>query len=165
MYYKILATLFALSVFFNGYCYALDPVLNNIREPNFGDIVFIPGSCRLNYATGEVTDLGGSNTCVDGTKGVVGKYNIIANAERQVSIKILQRDNEGDNLLFIPEGELVSSFETIVITPNVAQQINSGATGVITINLGGRLYVNQFLTPSTNYTLTKIDGIEWSELP
>ena len=165
MFYKTLTTVLTLSLFLNTYCYALIPVLNNIREPNFGEIVFIPGSCHLDYVSGEVTDIGGSTTCINGTTGIVGKYNIIANAERQVSIKILQRDNEGDNLLFIPEGELVSSAETIVIIPNVAQEINSGATGVITINLGGRLYVTQFLTPSTDYSVTKIDGIEWSQLP
>lgn len=157
------SVLFYLLFSFNVYA-QITPVMNIIREPDFGELVFVPGSCLLDYQTGQVTDLVASNTCINAS-GTVGKYQLVVNSNTLVSIKILQRDNEGDNLMFVPEGQLVSSVQTIDITPNIAQQINSGATGVITINLGGRLYINQYLNPSSTYHLTKEDGIEWSELP
>lgn len=158
-----------LLVFFLGLIsfknYAITPSFHVNKKINFGLVFFITGHCTMDHDTGAITASTPSKMCGSNGNGTRGYYSIIANPNKQISFKINQRNNEGDGFLYIPAGELVSDTETIVITPNVAQQINSGSSGVVNIYLGGQFFIVSQASPSTNYTIMKTDGIEWSELP
>jgi hypothetical protein len=145
--------------------YALTPSFSVNKEISFGLVLFIPGNCTMDHNSGAITVSNPSKMCGSNGNGVRGYYTIIANSNTQISIKISQRDNEGDGFLYIPAGELVSDFETVVIIPNTTQQIDSGSSGVVNIFLGGQLLIVSPTTPSSNITFTKVAGIEWSELP
>ncbi|MCP4321440.1 MAG: hypothetical protein GY951_18520 [Psychromonas sp.] len=144
---------------------AVTPSFHVNKAINFGLVLFITGNCTMDHNTGVITDSNPSKMCGSNGNGTRGYYTIIANPNKQISFKIDQRNNEGDGFLYIPAGELSSDFETVAITPNIAQQINSGSSGVVNIYLGGQFFIVSPASPSTPFTLTKIDGIEWSELP
>jgi hypothetical protein len=141
------------------------PFLNTDREINFGAVLFVPGNCTMSHVNGSFSNINPAMMCGTGGNATPGRYVIFADPNQQVSIKLLQRDNQGDGLMFIPEGELVSDTETHTITAGVAQEIDSGASGIVTINVGGRLFVLTSLSPSSNFEFTLVDGIEWSVLP
>lgn len=160
---------FLISIFLSGFgamAYAdITPYLTTDKEISFGHVLFISGNCTMSHTDGTFTLSNPDVMCGYASKGVPGRYVIIANPNRQISINILQRNNDGDGFIFIPEGEFISDFETVAITVNVAQQINSGTSGVVNIQVGGRLFINSQTTPNSNFNLIKVDGIEWSELP
>lgn len=148
--------------FANAY---ITPYLITYSEVGFGKVMFTNGNCTLDHDTGEVSNSTPDYMCnLDGSS-VAGYYRIIANPNKQVSIKILQRDNTGDGFIYIPGGELSSDAETLVITPNIAQEIDSGSNGNIYIRLGGTLHITKDVAPSKEFVLTRAEGIEWSELP
>ena len=63
------------------------------------------------------------------------------------------------------EQVLVSDTETFPFTAGVAEEIDSGVSGIVTINVGGRLFVLTSISPSSNIEFTLVDGIEWSIVP
>ena len=146
-------------------CYAVTPSFHVNKEISFGLVLFIAGNCTMSHETGAITVSNPSKMCGAYGNGIRGYYTIIANPNKQISFKMDQRDNEGDGFLYIPAGELVSDFETVVIIPNTSQQIDSGSSGIVNIYLGGQLLIVSPTTPSTSITFQKIAGIEWSELP
>jgi hypothetical protein len=142
----------------------ITPTFGIVKNIHFGAILFIPGNCQIDSNTAIITNLSPSTTCFNST-GTRGHYVIVANPNKQISIKINQRDNVGDGFVFIPNGELVSDAETLNITINVEQQIDSGTSGVVDIYIGGLFLSSEQLLPSTDYFFEKPDGIEWTELP
>lgn len=141
------------------------PIFGTNEEINFGPVLFITGNCTMNHINGSFSDVNPAVMCGVGGRGTPGRYVIITDPNKQVQIEILQRDNQGDGILFIPQGELISDTETHTITPGIAQEIDSGASGVVNIHLGGRLFILSYQNPSSNIEVTLIDGIEWSVLP
>lgn len=146
-------------------CYALTPSFHVNKEISFGLVLFIAGNCTMSHETGAITVSNPSKMCGAYGGGIRGHYTIIANPNKQIRFKMDQRDNEGDGFLYIPAGESVSDFETVVIIPNTIQQIDSGSSGIVNMYLGGQLLIVSPTTPSTSVTFTKVAGIEWSELP
>lgn len=141
------------------------PFLNTDREINLGAVLFVPGNCTMSHSNGSFSNINPAMMCGSGGTGTPGRYVIFAEPNQQVSIKLLQRDNQGDGLMFIPEGELVSDTETLPFTAGVAEEIDSGVSGIVTINVGGRLFVLTSISPSSNIEFTLVDGIEWSIVP
>lgn len=145
--------------------YAVTPSFHVNKAISFGLVLFITGNCTMSHETGLITVSNPSQMCGSNGKGIQGYYTIIANPNKQISFRIDQRDNEGDGFLYVPAGELISDFETVTIIPNSTQQIDSGSSGIVNIYLGGQLFIVSPTTPSSSFTLTKVAGIEWSELP
>ena len=145
--------------------HALTPRLNINQEIDFGEVMFVPGNCTMNHQTGAFTLTNPAGKCGGYGNGTPARYVIIANPNKQVRIKLLQRTNSGDGYLFIPAGEIISDTETLSITPDIAQDIDSGTSGIIQINMGGSLYWSLPIAPGINVDFTREDGIEWSELP
>jgi hypothetical protein len=141
------------------------PFLNTDREINFGSVLFVPGNCTMSHVDGSFSNINPAVMCGTGGNGSPGRYVIFADPNRQVSVKLLQRDNSGDGLMFIPEGQLISDTETHAITAGVAQEIDSGVSGIVNIHVGGRLFVLTSISPSSSFEFTLEDGIEWSVLP
>jgi hypothetical protein len=153
---------------FDSYA-AITPRFFISEEVNFGVILFRNGNCTMDK-TGQITDANPSIMCGNANSGASGTYRageftIIANPNKQVEIKINQLDDQGDGIIYIPGGELISDFETVIIKPNVKQSINSGSSGTIEIKVAGQLFIANELFTSTEYELTIEEGIEWNELP
>jgi hypothetical protein len=149
---------------------AITPTFFINQDVNFGVILFRDGNCTMDHVTGQITDANPSIMCGDVNSGasgtsVAGEFIIVANPNKQVEIKINQLDNQGDGIIYIPRGELISDFETITITPNVKQSINSGSSGTIEIKVAGQLFITNEISPSKQFELTIEEGIEWNELP
>ncbi len=141
------------------------PVFIAYDEVSFGQVLFVSGNCTMSHVDGSFTFASPDSMCGAAGKGTPGHYLIITEPGKQVRIKVLQRDNEGDGFVYIPAGELISDAETLAITPNIAQDISSGAAGSVRIKLGGQLLILSPTTPSSSFNLIKVDGIEWSILP
>ena len=143
----------------------ITPVFGANDEIYFGAMLFIQGNCTMSHVDGSFSNINPAMMCGASGKGTPGHYSIVAEPNRMVSIKIIQRDNQGDGLLFVPTGELISDVETLAITPGTDQEINSGVSGVVDIRVGGSLYVLSPLSPGVDYQLEVSKGIEWSVLP
>lgn len=161
---KIIASIIVLFISFYGRA-DITPSFSVVQEISFGQTLFIPGNCYLDPETGYVSDLPPSIMCVATGTGKVGHYVIIANPNKQIRIKILQKNNDGDGFIFTPEGFIESDTHTEAITVNVAQEINSGNSGVVDIFIGGQLYSTEEISPSSIFSFERTDGIEWEELP
>lgn len=143
----------------------ITPVFGTNNEIAFGAILFVSGNCTMSHVDGSFSDVSPAVMCGTAGNGDPGRYVIIATPNKQVSIKVLQRNNQGDGIMFIPQGQLISDTETLTITPGIAQEIDSGLSGVVNIHLGGRLFVLSQINPGTQFEITLSEGIEWSVLP
>jgi hypothetical protein len=141
------------------------PFLTTENEIFFGKIMFRPGNCQMDHATGNIIVSNPDIMCDLEDQGIAGRYTIIAHPNKQVDIKFNRRNNEGDGFIFIPEGIIFSDVESLTITADSTQQLNSGISGIIRIQVGGRLFVTQQIAPSSTFTLNELAGIEWDELP
>lgn len=158
--------LLCLFMLYSNYTLAeIVPYFETNNEINFGSVLFVPGNCTMSHENGSFSNINPAVMCGAGGNGTPGRYVIVANPNQQISIKLLQRDNQGDNLMFIPQGELISYTETHTISAGVAQVIDSGATGVVNIHVGGRLFVLSTISPSSNIEFTYENGIVWSIVP
>lgn len=162
----LLRSLLLISMSANTFCYAdITPVLNTIQEVSLGQVLFTQGNCTISHVNGSFSNVNPGAMCGWEGNGTPGRFTIIANPSRQIRIKILQRTNEGDGFIFIPQGELLSDTETLSITSDVAQDIDSGPSGIVNIHMGGQFFMVSPAAPNTIYELIKVNGIEWSELP
>jgi len=138
----------------------ITPYIIETRTLLFGEVIFIPGSCTMAHDTMVITNITAQNICVDGI-GSSGSYRIFANPNKQVQIKINSHINSGNGIVYVPSGILESDVESKNIIPDINETIDSGASGIINITLGGRLTINTILTPSsTNSELFNIDFTE-----
>ena len=140
---------------------AITPYIVETKTLYFGDIVFIPGSCSMAYNTEVISNLTSSNICTNST-GTAGTYQIFANPNKQVQIKIKSHGDTGNGIIYVPDGELVSDFESALIIADTTKTINSGASGIIDITIGGRLTINSMLSSSNAYS--ELFDIEFTEL-
>lgn len=145
--------------------YAITPSLNIDQEISFGQVMFTQGNCTMSHIDGEFSNTSPQNKCGGYGRGTPGRYVIIANPNKQIRIQLLQLSDLGNGYLFTPSGELVSDTETLTITPGIAQDIDSGTSGVVRINVGGSFFWSIQNTPNAVVNLIREDGIEWSELP
>jgi len=140
---------------------AITPYIVETRTLHFGDTLFIPGSCSIAYNTGVISNLTSSNICTDST-GTTGTYQIFANPNKQVQITIKTHADSGNGIIYVPDGELVSDFESAIIIADLTKTINSGASGIIDITIGGQITINSMLSSSSAYS--ELFDIEFTEL-
>jgi len=140
---------------------AITPYIVETKTLYFGNVVFIPGSCSMAYNTQVISNLTSSNICTSST-GTTGTYQIFANPNKQVQIQIKSHGDTGNGIIYVPNGELVSDFESALVIADTTKTINSGASGIIDITIGGRLTINSMLASSTPYS--ELFEIEFTEL-
>jgi len=139
---------------------AITPYIVETRTLYFGHIVFMQGSCSMAYDSQVISNLTTSNICTSST-GTTGTYQIFANPNTQVQIKLKSHGDNGNGVIYVPNGELISDFETALIIADTTKTINSGASGIINITIGGRLTISSTLASSTSYNeLFEIEFIE-----
>ena len=147
--------LYPLSVFA-----AITPYIIETKTLHFGDIIFIAGSCQMAYDTQVITNLTPQKICSNST-GTVGKYQVFANPNKLVQIKIKSHHDTGNGIVYVPSGELDSDFQTTLFIADINHTINSGTSGIIDITIGGRLTINNMLSSSSVYSeLFEIEFIE-----
>ena len=139
---------------------AITPYIVETRTLYFGHIVFMQGSCSMAYDSQVISNLTTSNICTSST-GTTGTYQIFSNPNTQVQIKLKSHGDNGNGIIYVPNGELVSDFETALIIADTTKTINSGASGIINITIGGRLTISSTLASSASYDeLFEIEFIE-----
>lgn len=143
----------------------ITPYFATNTEINFGAVLFVQGNCTMSHVNGAFSNISPAAMCGAGGNGTPGRYVIVANPNQTVSFTMSQRNNQGDGLMFIPEGQLISDTENHAFSAGVAQEINSGVSGVVNIHIGGRLFILTPMSPSSNLGFTFVDGIEWSIVP
>ena len=146
---------------------AFSATINEVNNIDFGEILGLSGSCDLDWDTKITSDAGGQlcpSTNVN--YGEPGKYVIVADPYTQFSIRIKNRINPGDGLSFYPDGVYrVFGESDINILQNQFQTVDSGATGVITIIIGGTLISAIDQNFNTPYNINISQGITYNELP
>ena len=157
-----IAVSFAYLSLFSFKSLALTAYIAQTSLIHFGFLIHIPGSCDMAYDTKLITNTSASNICTS-SAGQLGKYRIYANPNTQVQIKVKSHNDNGSGIIYIPNGELGSDAETLLIVADVNKTIDSGASGIIDIHLGGSMYLNNMLSSSTNY-IESFD-IDFTELP
>jgi len=140
---------------------AITPYIVETKTLFFGNIIFIPGSCLMVYDTQVINNLTSSTICTNST-GTAGTYQIFANPNKQVQIKIKSHGDTGNGIIYVPNGELVSDFESALIIADTTKTINSGTSGIIDITIGGRLTINSMIASSASYG--ELFEIEFTEL-
>ncbi len=143
----------------------ITPYFATNNDIGLGSVLFVPGYCTMSHEDGSFSDLAPAVMYGLGGPATPGRYAIVANPNQQISITLLQRDDQGDGIMFIPQGEVISKTETHTLTAVVAQEIDSGTSRVINIHVGGRLFVLSSIAPGSNIEFTLVDGIEWSVVP
>lgn len=124
--------------------------INMSQQIDFGNMVFVAGTCDMDFNTGTLTNIGAKDICTQ-TTGSVGMFEITATPNTIVTVTVGIHANDGDGIQFVPEGELTSSAGTTTVIPNNGVTIDSGATGQIDLVLGGRLVFLSDVTPSTTF--------------
>lgn len=140
-------------------------VFSVIDDIDFGTIFFKQGICDMDPATGALTNVTGINTCEESSKGTVGSYVITTSPNVTVTVKLLQRNDAGDGLIFEPTGKMRNISQEVDVPAGIDVQISSGSTGVVRLFVGGRLRLAQDMLPANTYTFSQPVGIEWSITP
>ena len=139
---------------------AITPYIVETKTLSFGSIIFISGSCQMAYNTQVITNLTSQNICTNST-GTTGGYRIFANPNKQVQIKLNSHGDNGNGIIYVPDGQLVSDVANGLIIADTTKTINSGASGIIDITIGGRITINSVLASSSIYNeLFTIDFVE-----
>lgn len=147
--------------------FAITPSLSIVREIDYGVVLPEPGSCRMIAKTAVIMGYQGTNICIMQDDAHNGLYTITANPNKNIRVKVPPNQDNGDGLIFNPYVELNSDGETpqtIFNNPGFVS-INSGATGVVNVYLGGDLIISRSYPYSQLVTFSFIDVIEWHEDP
>lgn len=159
---KYLISLLITILFFGSYNVGAADVMHRIRDVSFNSILFVSGSCELDPNSMALTDLPGSQLCVNSTSGTTGKYTLVTEPNKIVNIRVIQTP-PANGINFLPKGVITSSVASVNFDAGLRYQINSGI-GAVDIIIGGRLFINanNNLVPGTTYDIELTDSIEWS---
>lgn len=139
------------------------PYINKVQILDFGELLGLPGSCRLDFDTKELSDLGG-NLCPfsDQRFGEPLRYLVVADPNSQVEFRVISYLNPAQGLSYAPEGIYeVSGLADVPIIVNQLQTIDAGATGVINIIMGGTLTTSQPQSFNSSFFIEIEDGISF----
>jgi len=142
------------------------PLLIEIEQLDFSEIVPITGECNMDYTTGAITDNGGSTMCLNSPTGTPGHYRLFVTSNKDYNIMLETRVPVGsDGITFVPSGELSSDVESVAIVADSYVTVNSGTNGQINIIFGGRLTLAQPVTGGTVYEVDEGVKISYEETP
>lgn len=152
-------------VFFTTISAHAADVMHRIRDIDFNNILFVAGTCDLDPNTMALTDMPGSQLCINSTSGTTGKYTLVTEPNKIVNIKVIQT-TPANGVNFLPRGVINSSVASVNFDAGIRYQINSGI-GAVDIIIGGRLFISASnnLVPGTDYEIELTDNIEWSVEP
>jgi hypothetical protein len=165
MFRYLMAILLFSIVSFNAL--AITPTISVVREIHFGTLLLGSGSCRMVASTGFLMSYSGPFICVLPEGSHNGRYTVTANPNKMIRFKILPNLNTGDGVVFDPYVELVSDGVPLQVISNDTAyiDINSGATGIVDLYVGGVLTVTGSYSHSQTVIFSFPDGIEWFEVP
>jgi len=132
-----------------GKSYAIAPQLYTIDALDFGKLTPRLGTCEISYLTGAVSNV--VNDICQSTKTSRGFYRIVAPKNTNIQVTVFTHTNDGNGIVFIPNGKIKSSELEVNITPSVMATVNSGPSGWVDILVGGRLDLLINLAPGTPY--------------
>lgn len=141
--------------------HAIEPYITETNRLHFGELIYIPGGCVMDYDTRLLTNNTPANICIT-SHGQLGKYRIFSNPNTTVSINVKAHNDDGSGIIFVPEGRAISDAENKTFLANTGFTIDSGTSGIIDIHVGGRIQINAILSSNTNY-LEDFD-IDFTEL-
>ncbi len=146
---------------------AITPILSIDREISYGVVLPEPGSCRMIAKTAVIMDYLGTNICVMQDDARNGLYIITANPNKNIRVKVLPNQDNGDGVVFNPYIEMNSDGETpqTIFNNTGFVLINSGVTGVVNLYLGGDLVVSRSYPYNQKIIFSFVDAIEWQEDP
>jgi hypothetical protein len=139
-----------------------EPYIVEASTTSFGNQI-VPGfgACDLAYDTSVLTNTSGS--ICSGTTGSRGHYKVFAAANTTVRIVLSAHNNDGDGVIFNPVGVVFSdSTSPIAYLEQNTINIDSGASGIVEIFVGGTLRLVSKPSVSTSYNFTY--EIDYSEI-
>ena len=128
---------------------AITPQLYTIDTLDFGKLTPRLGTCEINYLTGTVTNI--VNDICQSTKTSRGFYRIVGPKNTNMQVTVFTHSNDGNGIMFTPNGKIKSSELEVNITPGVMATLNSGPSGWVDVIIGGRLDLLLNLAPGTPY--------------
>ncbi|NRA70805.1 MAG: hypothetical protein HRU24_07260 [Gammaproteobacteria bacterium] len=141
----VLITLLSLT----GNSYAITPQLYTIDAIDFGKLTPRFGTCEISYLTGTITNI--VNDICQSTKTSRGFYRIVGPKNTNMQVTVFTHSNNGNGIVFTPNGKIKSSELEVNITPGVMATLNSGPSGWVDVIIGGRLDLLLNLAPGTPY--------------
>jgi hypothetical protein len=128
-----------------------------------GQIIPQTGACDMAYDTSILTNTAG-NLCTSGNTGSKGHFKVFATPNTTVRIVVRPHNNSGNGVVFSPDGVIFSDSTTaIVFVENATTNIDSGASGIVEIYVGGVLTLVSKPYSATTYNFT--NEIDFSEIP
>lgn len=163
---KALFFLLVISLGFKSLNINAAPLLIEIEQLDFAEIVPITGECNMDYSTGVITDNGASTMCLNTPTGTPGHYRLFVTTNTEYDVMVETRVPVGsDGITFVPSGELSSDVESVAIVADSYVTVNSGSNGQINIIFGGRLTLAQPVTGGTVYEVDEGVKISYEETP
>jgi len=146
---------------------AVNPTFYVLRKIDFGTVLLGAGSCSMDENTGVVSGHIGQFICIPTTGATNGRYYIIANPNKTIRFKVLPNLDTGAGVVFNPYVKLVSQGipDEVIYNDTGYVDINSGATGMVSLYLGGELNVSASYSHSETINFSFVDAIEWFEVP
>ncbi|MBU2917117.1 hypothetical protein KO505_03955 [Psychrosphaera sp. F3M07] len=125
-----------------------------IDEINFGQLLPVAGGCEMDWDTGNIVSIGVGSLCNSNPVGTPGHYRLTVNPNENYQIRVDRREEvANDGITYQPKGRFISDLEQVDLIYNQFVTINSGASGIIDIYLGGVLFVADRLNGSLSYEL------------
>lgn len=166
MVVKIIKRYLVLAIVLISHRVMAAPFLVTVSQLDFGQTLPIAGSCEMDYLTGAITPLSGSQMCLPTTEGTIAHYRIISAPNTDINITVYRRYSENlDGVTFIPIGKLTSDVDDFDIVTGQLFTVNSGSSGVIDIKYGGQFTLANEFTPNNQHTVLIDPGLVWEEAP
>ncbi|NVK23972.1 MAG: hypothetical protein HWE10_03505 [Gammaproteobacteria bacterium] len=153
-----------LSLFLSFSTFA-EPFIVELSTLDFKELLPISGTCQMDYETGALSPMAGSQLCIGGQTGTVAYYRLFGAKNKDYIIRVNERVPEGDSLRFEPIGKITSDAVDIDIVPGANHTVDSGASGIINIVFGGNLILSSPFAANGVYSIDMTGGITWQEVP
>jgi hypothetical protein len=161
---SLLVLVFASGLFLTCFNAQAAPYVVESSSTSFGGkIIPQTGACEMAYDTSILTNTAG-NVCTTGLRGNRGHFKVFATPNTTVRIVVRPHNDSGDGVVFFPSGVIFSdSSAPIDFVESATTNIDSGASGIVEIYVGGVLTLVSKPNTSTTYNFT--NEIDFSENP
>jgi len=161
---SLLLLVFASGLLLTSFNGQTAPYVVQASTTSFGaNIIPQTGACDMAYDTSILTNTAG-NLCTTGNTGNRGHFRVFATPNTTVRIVVRPHNDSGDGVVFFPDGVIFSdSTAAIDFVESATTNIDSGASGIVEIYVGGVLTLVSKPNTSTTYNFT--NEIDFSEIP
>ncbi|MGS2720624.1 hypothetical protein [Paraglaciecola aestuariivivens] len=144
---------------------AITPTFNIVQEIEFGTVLPTTGSCLMHPETGELFAFSGEFICAISENSQIGIYTIIANPNKEIQVKFPPNLDDGTGTIFNPRVQMESDTERkYIVNNNNFVSIDSGASGVVNLYLGGELTISTIYPFEQTINFNFVGAIEWEEI-